>query len=177
MPHKIHFPHGFTLIEILISVAIISLVGIVFYPNLRKFNNDQLFKNEVLDIKNAIKKAQTNTTTGTRCSSAEAAINWSTVITPGTSLSTNVRSTCINSSQAQSVKNLDAISASNTQIQSSSCPSNNTIELKFERTGFSYICNSGTPVQGSFTLQLQNKNNTSQSITLQINSAGTISQN
>jgi hypothetical protein len=163
---------------VFVNVAIISLVGIVFFPNLRKFNTNQQFQNEVLDLKNLIKKAQANTTTGTRCSATEPALSWSVVISPGTNtISSTLNGSCLTTSQTTQVRTLSTITASNTSIQTSNCPSGNTIELKFDRTGFSYACNGGAFTQTTFSIQLQNQNTTSQSSTLMVNTAGTISQN
>lgn len=169
---------GFTLIEILISISIISLVGIVFFPNLRRFNNDQQYQNEVLDLKNAIKNAQNMSTTGTRCSSTKASLSWSTIITPGTTIGTSLRASCITTALVSSVENYPGITAANTTLLSSSCAVGTTsIELKFDKNGFSYTCTPGGASGTTFNLQLQNKNNTTQTTTISINKLGSISQN
>jgi prepilin-type N-terminal cleavage/methylation domain-containing protein len=170
---------GFTLIEVLIAIVIISLIGITFFPNLRKFNSDQQYLADVQNIKNDIKKTQNMFTTGIRCSSTKAAISWSVVLTVGTNIVTNLRADCITSAQVRSFDNLTADTKTNISVLSSTCGSNATsIELRFDKTGFSYACNgTNSFTSGTFSLQLQNKNNTSQNTTISINKSGTISQN
>lgn len=168
---------GFTLIEILVSIVIISLVGIVFFPNFRKFNTDQQYRNEVLNLQNDIKKAQTMFASGTRCTANKATLGWSLTITNGNPVTSNLKGYCINSSLVQSNEPLASVPLPSTAIQSSTCPTNTTIELKFDRQGFSYSCNGGAFISGTFTLQLQNKASTTQSTTFTINPVGTILQN
>lgn len=177
-PQKLLSEKGFTLIEILVAVVIISLIGIVFFPNLRQFNSDQQYRNEVLELKNNLKSAQNMFTTGTRCTATEGATAWSLLISGSTSLTNNLKAYCITSAQVSSVKNLTVTSVPGTSIQSSTCGGTpTTIELRFNKSGFSYSCNGGAFTTGTFSLQLQNKLNTSQSTTISINTSGTISQN
>ena len=170
---------AFTLIEVLIAIAIISLVGITFFPNLRKFNSDQQFSSDTQNIKNDIKKAQNMFSTGIRCSSTKAAISWSLVLAVGTNITTNLRANCVTTAQVSSVDNLPSDIKTNISLLSSTCGATpTTIELKFDKTGFSYACNGTTTfTSGTFSLQLQNKSTTSQNTTITINRLGTISQN
>jgi prepilin-type N-terminal cleavage/methylation domain-containing protein len=176
---KNNFSKGLTLIEVLIAIVIVSLIGITFFPNLKKFNSDQQFRNEFSDIKNNIQSAQNMFTTGTRCSSTKATTAWSLLITNGANLTSNLKAYCVTTAQVSSVESLSIITQRNLQIQSSTCPVGATsIELKFDKNGFSYSCSgSSTFTVGTFNLQLQNKNDTSQNATITINNLGTISQN
>lgn len=170
---------GFSLIEILIAIAIISLIGITFFPNLRRFNSDQQYSTDTQNIRNDIKKAQNMFATGIRCSPTKAATSWSLVLTLGTDITTNLRANCVTTAQVTSVDNLTADIKTNITVQSSPCGTNATaIELKFDKSGFSYACNGSTTFTSAlFSLQLQNKKNTAQSTTITINKIGTISQN
>lgn len=169
---------AFTLIEILVSIVIISLIGIVFFPNLRKFNADQQYTNQTQEVKNNIKIAQNMFTTGTKCTATEGATYWSLIISGSSSLTNNLKANCITAAQVATVRNLTVTSLPDISIQSSTCGATpTTIELRFDKTGFSYSCNGNvTFTSGTFNLQLQNKNHTSQSTTISINSIGTISQ-
>jgi prepilin-type N-terminal cleavage/methylation domain-containing protein len=171
--------NGLTLIEVLIAVVIVSLIGITFFPNLRKFNSDQQFRNESADIKNSIQNAKNMFTTGTRCTSLKATTAWSLYISTGTTITTNLKGYCITTALVSSVENLNSAPQNNLVLQSSTCGGGtSSIELRFNKNGFSYSCNgSSTFTSGTFNLQLQNKNNTSQSTTITINNLGTISQN
>jgi prepilin-type N-terminal cleavage/methylation domain-containing protein len=170
---------GLTLIEVLIAVVIVSLIGITFFPNLKKFNSDQQFRNESADIKNNIQNAKNMFTTGTRCTSSKATTAWSLFISTGTTITTNLKGYCITTALVSSVENLNSAPQNNLALQSSTCGSGtSSIELKFDKNGFSYSCNgSSTFTSGTFNMQLQNKNNTSQNTTITINNLGTISQN
>lgn len=171
---------GFTLMEILISITVIGLIGITFYPNLRRFNSDQQFRNEVLNIKNDIKKAQNMYTTGTRCGNGKAATAWAVSLAVNSTNSTNLKAYCINDAlTANSTEVFPVTTASDITYTSSNCPVGTTaIELKFDKNGLSYSCNGGTSfTQGSFSITYQNKNASTQSTTILVSQLGTISQN
>jgi prepilin-type N-terminal cleavage/methylation domain-containing protein len=171
---------GFTLMEILISITIISLIGITFYPNLKRFNSDQQFQNEVLNIKNNIKKAQNMYTTGTRCGNGKAATAWSVTIAVNSTNLTNLKAYCINDTlTTSSNETFPATPASNITYSSSNCAIGTTaIELKFDKNGLSYSCNGGTSfTSGPFSITYLNKNASSQSTTILISQLGNISQN
>lgn len=118
-------------------------------------------------------------TTGTRCSSTEGPTAWSLLITGSSDITYNLKAYCRNASQAETLKSFAVVSLPNINIQSSTCGATPTaIELKFDKNGFSYSCNSSvTFTSGTFDIQLRNKQNTTQSTTITINKAGTISQN
>lgn len=169
---------GFTLVEIIISILLISLVGLVFFPNLRRFNTEQQFRNDVLEVENNIKSAQNMYTTGIRCSAQKAMLSWASVINYGATISTSQRASCINTTGVTSTENLVGITSNNVNIQSSSCPVGTTsVELKFSKAGFNYTCAPGNQTGNSFNLQLQNKNDTSQSVSFNINPVGVITKN
>lgn len=176
-----HSNQGFTLVEILVSIVIMAVIGVIFYPNIRRFNTNQQFQNEVSDVKNNLKKAQSMYATGTRCSASKSALAWSLVILRNGSFGYNLKATCTNGSTTTTESQV-IYTTKSTTLQSSSCSSGATpIELKFDKTGFSYTCDNSiaTPVytSGTFNLQLQNSKNTSQSTTISINQIGSISQN
>lgn len=170
--------NGFTLIEILVSIVIISLIGIVFFPNLRKFNSDQQYRNQTQEIKSNIKSAQNMFQTGIKCTATEGATYWSLIISGSSNITNNLRANCITAAQVATVKNLTVTSMPDISILSSTCGATpTTIELRFDKNGFSYSCNSGAFTSGTLDIQFQNKKNTSQNTTITINKIGTISQN
>lgn len=63
------FTQGFTLVELLVVVAIMAMVGVVGLANYGSFGDSQQLKNSSLDIQSLIKEAQTNASTGFFCSS------------------------------------------------------------------------------------------------------------
>ncbi len=58
---------GFTLIELVVVVAIMGVVGAFTLANFRSFGDDQKLKNGLLDIQSMLRTAQTNTTTNVKC--------------------------------------------------------------------------------------------------------------
>lgn len=58
---------GFTLVELLVVVAIMALVGVVAIANFRTFGEDEALKNAAFDIVSLIRTAQTNATSNVKC--------------------------------------------------------------------------------------------------------------
>src|SRR3989338_5297601 len=58
---------GFTLMELLVVVAIISIIGVYALSNYKSFGEDQNLKNSVLDIQSKLRTAQANATSNTKC--------------------------------------------------------------------------------------------------------------
>ncbi len=70
---------GFTLIEILVAIAIISIVTVTVVPNLRKFNSDQELSNDTNKLIQTLRQAQSNAQSGLKClrsPTATASANW-----------------------------------------------------------------------------------------------------
>jgi prepilin-type N-terminal cleavage/methylation domain-containing protein len=72
-----NFNKGFTLIEILITIAILALVLGISIPNLRRFNQDQGLAEGVSNIVQVLRQAQSNTMSGIRCSNGKPSSDWS----------------------------------------------------------------------------------------------------
>ena len=175
---KFQSPAGFTLVEILISISIIALIGITFFPNLRKFNSEQQYRNESSSLKDSIESAKNMFTTSKRCTAAKAVLSWSVLLTTTGSLSYNQKASCVSATQTISSENLSTIVLSNLTVQNSTCGlQDDTIEFKFDKTGFTYSCAGGSFISGDFFITLQNKNNSAQTSTISINHLGVISQN
>jgi len=58
---------GFTLIEMLVVIAVMALVGTFTLSNYKSFGEDQDLKSAVLDIQSQLRTAQTNSTTNLKC--------------------------------------------------------------------------------------------------------------
>lgn len=58
---KINKNKGFTLIEILIVIAILGIISSIVILNLSQFRNEQLLKNTTLDVVSLLSKARQNT--------------------------------------------------------------------------------------------------------------------
>lgn len=58
---KINKNKGFTLIEILMVIAILGIISSIVLLNLSQFRNEQLLKNTTLDVVSLLSKARQNT--------------------------------------------------------------------------------------------------------------------
>lgn len=58
---------GFTLIEVLVAIAILAVIAAVAIPNFRRFSEEQTLKNVTANLIAALRTAQNNTQTGVKC--------------------------------------------------------------------------------------------------------------
>ena len=69
MPKLVFSQSGFSLAEILVVLAIVSLIGAISIPNLSKFSRSQKIPDTTRDIVSVLRQAQTNAFSGARCNS------------------------------------------------------------------------------------------------------------
>lgn len=100
-------PRGFTLIEILISIAIIALLGVVAIPNLKTFNEGQNLNNAASDLGSMLHTAQINAQTGAKCKNGYTSVEDSNDNIPGGTWKVTVSSTGF-TLQASKCQNLTA---------------------------------------------------------------------
>ena len=86
---------GFTLVEILVVLAIMGLVGITTFISVGTFREDENLKSVTSDLQSYLRLAQANATTGVKCGTT-GGVSWSIVITDRTS----IKLTC----QAQEIR-------------------------------------------------------------------------
>lgn len=67
---------GFSLIELMVTVAIVSTLSVLIFPNLKSFKSDQEFKEAVLNMQEVIKTAQANAFNGVKINNTTEAKNW-----------------------------------------------------------------------------------------------------
>ena len=60
-------PNAFTLVELLVVIAVMAIVGVFTLANYRSFGEDQNLKSASLDIQSLLKQAQTNATANVIC--------------------------------------------------------------------------------------------------------------
>lgn len=59
--------HGFTLIEILVVMAVMSIIGVYTFANYKSFGDDKNLTNAALDIQGILRFAQTSASANTKC--------------------------------------------------------------------------------------------------------------
>lgn len=60
---------GFTLLELLVVVAIVSILIVLSIPQFSKFNNSQAVQTSALELQTAVRTAQSNAGSGIKCDS------------------------------------------------------------------------------------------------------------
>lgn len=81
---KLHCPGlmnpdlGFTLVEIIVAVAILSLAAVVAIPNFNKFNQDQTLSLATGELITTLRQAEANAQSGVKCGdiAGSPSINW-----------------------------------------------------------------------------------------------------
>lgn len=63
--------NAFTLVELLVVIAVMAIVGVFTLANYKSFGEDQNFKNASLDVQSFLRLAQSNSTSGLKCQSQD----------------------------------------------------------------------------------------------------------
>lgn len=71
---------GFTLLEILVAVSIVSVVALLGIPNLKRFNEAQEFQANVSELTRVIKKAQSNSQSSIVCADSKRSSQWVVIL-------------------------------------------------------------------------------------------------
>lgn len=67
---------GFSLVELLVAVAILAVVGAVAVPNLQKFSQTQEMDSTALQVLNTLKTAQSSASSRIQCPNGERTNTW-----------------------------------------------------------------------------------------------------
>jgi prepilin-type N-terminal cleavage/methylation domain-containing protein len=161
--------NGFTLVEILIVVAILSLIAVVGIPNLRKFTNDQTTTNSAQDLVRVFRQAKTSSTSGTLCN-GNLPDYWYVDVKMGLNktyyLGANYNSTLCPNGPALNFPN--GVTTSST----AGCSVNQTLTINYNPQNVTFSCN-GTPINASLIdLTLTPSSGVAQ--TIYVNNAGTV---
>lgn len=73
------FAAGFTLVELMVVIAIMAVIGAYTLSNYRSFGEDQNLKNAVLDIQSQLRAAQTSATANAICNNNQSGATWQLV--------------------------------------------------------------------------------------------------
>ncbi len=170
---------GFTLIEILVAISIVSLIAVIGVPNLKRFNEGQQFQNDVSELIRNLRRMQSNSQSSIVCSPTVGSSSWTLSFKSESSYS--YIPTC---SGATPVDSTVPISSS-TKIISIKSSSGSNCDLKDTTVSFvnkdkSIVvsCKSGSLVTSvdKIIVYLQNQKDTSEYAGIVINNAGMVSQ-
>ena len=175
MPKKSLQVSGFTLIEIMVTIAIMAIVTFVALPNFKNLGQSQQLTNSIDDIVGSLHAAQTDAQSGTICSNGSSSKLWAVSFV---STGFGIWSSCADGSISPSVlqvKNLaSGLSIHFPTTVSSSSPIS-TCYVAFQGTSIaeSSAC-SDTSLHDSGSLTIQIYNGTTCYKTVVIQSGGAI---
>lgn len=115
---------GFTLVEILVTIAIIALVGVVAVPNLRRLNEDQSLEGASSRLIGVLSEAQTSAQSSIQCPSGKQSADWS-VVFEVSAQKYYLQANCLNSDGTKVLENKPDIGVTGSVIlDSTSCAGN-----------------------------------------------------
>ncbi len=88
---------GFTLVELMVVLAIMAILGVFTLANYGAFGEDRNLKSAVLDIQSMLRQAQTNATVNAVCNGQHDGVRWWVEFTNATAI--NLRCTALNTPQ------------------------------------------------------------------------------
>lgn len=167
---------GFSLLEIMVALAVLSVIAVVSIPNYRKFSETQAIKNSHGDMIKYLRLAQSSASTQTNCSSNKPAQNWSFVINTSTKAYSIVTS-CFNpaTDTTPTLETKDPFTLPS-YINITTTPGcSGDFKVTFTRTGASFFCQNNPISFNEITLNLRDTNTSVQKY-IKINTTGTISE-
>lgn len=180
MPNSLQ--KGFTLIEILVAISIVSLIAVIGVPNLKRFNEGQQFQNDVSELIRNLRRMQSNSQSSIVCSPNDGSSSWALKFDSQTGSGYSYFPTCSTSSPTATVVEFLPLANPSTKIlkiEPSPCTSGNT-SVSFINKDKSIDISCGTsPSQVSvdkITVYLQNQKDNTEYAGIVINNAGMVSQ-
>lgn len=165
---KISTIRGFSLIEILVAVGIISLIAAAAIPNIRKFSSDQDIQKTKADIKNSLEKALSSARSGVKCSGNRGSVSWTVNFNQN---KYSISALCTDQQKdAEALTNLPAGISLTTSCNDASATGNQSVIFNGDK--ISYLCQNNAVITGEFIITL-NKKGTSPGV-IKINDSGVI---
>lgn len=87
---------GFSLVEILVAVAIVSVIAVTAIPNLKKFNESIILGNETSKLVQTLRQTQSNAQSGINCPDGKQSQDWIANFSQSTYYKVNI--ICLDSS-------------------------------------------------------------------------------
>lgn len=148
--------NGFSLIELLIAIAIVALVTAIAIPNLKQFNKSQEIEGAALQLFNTIRTAQSSAAAHIKCPTGQTSTKWQVDL--NLSGSSDTYSLIANCQTAPTQETMETImstpfaptpkSLATFQAITDICGISTNVSLFFTNQQFTFSCNGG-PVQTS----------------------------
>jgi prepilin-type N-terminal cleavage/methylation domain-containing protein len=174
---------GFTLIEIIIAITIISLISALIVPNLRNFNQNQQLEEVATDLVQALNQTQSNAMSRIACPNNFPTTEWRIKISPTgyqqTAVCTDITGATSPAPQVFPVQNFNPPAISMTSSTCSEQLFGDTIEIIYSGNSIAFNCINGAttlPLTTDLEIKLTDSNNTQIHWLIQINKSGLITK-
>lgn len=135
------FNRGFSLVEVLVTVAIIAIITGVALPNFRNLSQNQEMDGAAQKLINIIKLAQSSATTHIKCPTGESSNNWNVDLTSTTfTLNANC-SGAVDKVTSSGSYTSGQDSATTFTMTNDKCTAGQTLKIIFVNRQISYTCN------------------------------------
>lgn len=131
---------GFTLTEILVSIAIIILLTGLAIPNFRRFSEGQELDIKAADLVEVLRQAQSGSSSSIKCTNGLPSVNWYVSLS-ATAENYQVWQNCRNADETSNsiVSRIGPIFLGKVDLASFNCVAN-TAEVTFENNQISFKC-------------------------------------
>lgn len=171
---------GYTLVELLVVISIISMMAVLGFVNYKGFAADQATKKALGEIQSILRLAQSNATSQTLCNNQSARI-WQIILDTGSAQSAkNIILECLNESGGATQKIYSLENAEISSITGSGGAGCSDLHVTISYTtgvgtpDFSGLKSNCIKNSNSLTITVRNINNLSSTKTLDLSKGGTI---
>lgn len=177
LPFTIYYSRAFTLIEVLVAIAITALAGVIALPGLRSFADRQQLSNSFNQLQTTINQTRSNAQNKAICvNNGAASTDWQLYFDSNSSFS--IRALCPESNTQTTFPQKDTTITLSTSPTPQTCTKDSYINFNNATGQASLYCN-GLLVASTDKLSLTIKLNSNPSITktININQGGVPSEN
>lgn len=169
-------PKGFTLVEILVAITILSVAAVVAIPNLKKFNEDQELNNTSSDIIRVLRQAQSGMASSIICKEQTSSDSWKVSIVSSDASQLSYTLYCnykdASGGDASIIVYTKQVPGITLDFTKSSCDTPGSIEIKYSKNKAVFLCSSTESPREIFDISLKKS---SKHKTVSIDKGGSIS--